>query len=83
MADSSLTARTACQPALPVFRLRLECAYARLRSLEDACPPGHVAGVADALEALEGELASLGRHYPEPPLTPHDRAVLRAMGCPE
>jgi hypothetical protein len=70
-------------PPLPdlVFRRRLAVIRTRLAELETACPPGHVAGVADALEAVEAELASLGCHYPEPPLTPHDRAFLAAAGA--
>jgi hypothetical protein len=71
-------------PPLPdfVFRRRLAAVRERLHDLEGCCPPGHAAGLADILEAVEGELASLGHAVPEAALTAHDLAVLAALGCP-
>ena len=76
-------ASCAASPLSPwVFRARLAAIHGRLHDLESCCPPGHVAGLADALEALEAELASLGSVIPETALTRHDKAVLRSLGCP-
>jgi len=48
---------------------------------EDHVSPGHVAGLADVLEAVEAELASLGWSCPEAEFTEHDRAFLAAVGA--
>lgn len=73
-----------CQPVLPgfVFRRRLATIHQRLAELERCCPPGHVAALADALDTIEAQLASLGSAVPEEPLTEHDKAFLAAAGCP-
>jgi hypothetical protein len=62
-----------------VLRGRLARARAELHELEDRVSPGHVAGLADALDAVEAELASLGWSCPEAALTAHDEAVLDAL----
>jgi hypothetical protein len=63
----------------PAFRDRLAGIRDQLHDLEDCCPPGHVAGVIDALECLEAELSSLGVTYPEAKLTDHDKTFLASV----
>jgi hypothetical protein len=63
----------------PAFRDQLAGIRAELHDLERSCPPGHVAGVIDALECVEYELSRLGVVYPEPGLTEHDEAYLASV----
>lgn len=71
-----------CQPVLPdsVLRARLEAERTRLLELERIAPPWHAGDLGTVLDVLETVMTGLG--WQRPPLTAHDKAVLRALGCP-
>jgi hypothetical protein len=80
----AVTSVSACLPPLsdPEFRGRLADIRELLHDLEFRCPRSQRAAVADLLDFIEDDLASLGWELPPPPpLSPRDREVLAAAGA--